>query len=180
MCTFIQSRVLLITETSVKTATTTTEHSHHTSATIHCYRHFKFSCIQNYEILKYCYKCIQLSKHIIQNMLLYLWFIQIIYIYIYDNRKRKQSESQIKRNCLNSTKLNSVSSHAKQIWRNHSSTLSRVRVNWQLMSENVWLGEIKIKPKQRERKKQKRTCQVYTIFNAQFSNSMITIITILT
>ena len=69
-----------------------------------------------------------------------------------DKRKRKQSESRMKRNCPNSTKLrNNVSSHAKQIWRKHW-TLTRLRVNRQLMSENLRLGEIEIKPKQRERK----------------------------
>ena len=67
-----------------------------------------------------------------------------------DKRKRKQSESRIKCDCPNSTKLrNSVSSDAKQIWCKHGLTLTGVRVHRQLVSENLQLGEIKIKPKQR-------------------------------
>ena len=84
------------------------------------------------------------SKHIIK-------MLHTCDLFRCDKSKRKQSESRIKWNCPNSTKLNSMSSHAKHIWRKHGSTLTGVWVNRQL-SENLRLGEIKIKPKQKERK----------------------------
>ena len=88
-------------------------------------------------------------------------------------KKKKTIWTRTKRNCPNSTKLASVGSHTKQIWRKHGSTLTGMRVNRQQMSEHLRLGEIKIKPEQSERKI-KELVRLYTIFNAQLNNATIT------